>query len=1018
MPGVPRARFALPLVLALAAAAPAHAARPFFDSRAAPRAAAAAVAPARAARAFGAGAQLQLDPLTHTPRQLLRLGGALSRPADGTARAIARRYVRAHAAALGLDTTDLGTLVLTGEEESGGLTVVRWAQRYRGIPAFDNGLAVAVDRGGRVVSLTGSPRHALRVASVTPALSAARARWIVRRDAGTTRSAARARARLVLFGGAGSVRLAWDVLFRAARTADYETLVDARTGAVLYRQNLVKGAEPALVYPNYPGAPGLVNAPRTVDLQALGYLPAGATTLSGRFAHTYIDADGNLRPNFGEGVGPGAGGSWVFPLATTDGTHSFENPAHGCSAVALCTWSPGTPSSWRTNARQNAVQLHWLVSNYHDHLAAAPIRFTNASGNFEVGGRHGSDPVSVNADEGAATGPGGGPDGTHVDNAFMDTRPDGTSPNMAMFLNAHSAGVPYRDTNNGDDAGTVYHEYTHGLSSRLITLPSGTGALASPEAGAMGEAWSDFYALDYLARQGLDPDDPAIPGQEDLGRYSDAVPHITRTQGLDCPVGARAPACPGAVRTGPGGYTYGDFGQIVGRPEIHADGEIWSETLWDIRTRFVAATGSDTAGSDLTERLVTDAMRLSPPEPSMLDERNAVLAADEADFGGRHATVLWDVFRARGLGYFAAAYGGEDAHPVESFAGPPRRGTRTGSLRGTVTDRGTGLPLPRATVGLGGHDTSASFAEYLAAVTSAAGRYVIGAIPTGTYPKESITAPGYDRVVITGVRVRGGGRIVRDARLTRDWAATTGGGRIASSTDTSQAAAGCGPLQLIDGFRGAGWETVNHGSSRPRPSATLLLPRRIDVSAFRVDPAATCGDGPSASTRGYRLETSVDGRTFRVASAGAFRAADEGRLNRLAPRDGTGRDTRYVRLTLLSPQRTCSACSGKNYVDLSELEVLGQPRNVLPHGRLRAAPRRTRAGRRVVLDASSFRDPDSLITGYAWDFDGDGRTDARTTRPRMHHVYRRAGTYRATVRVRDFRGGAGVGRVRVVVARG
>ena len=40
------------------------------------------------------------------------------------------------------------------------------------------------------------------------------------------------------------------------------------------------------------------------------------------------------------------------------------------------------------------------------------------------------------------------------------------------------------------------------------------------------------------------------------------------------------PRAPGA---GPGGYTYGDFGKIAGGPEVHADGEIWLETLWDLR---------------------------------------------------------------------------------------------------------------------------------------------------------------------------------------------------------------------------------------------------------------------------------------------------------------------------------------------------------------------------------------------------------------------------------------------------
>ena len=54
-------------------------------------------------------------------------------------------------------------------------------------------------------------------------------------------------------------------------------------------------------------------------------------------------------------------------------------------------------------------------------------------------------------------------------------------------------------------------------------------------------------------------------------------------------------------------------------PETHADGEVWLETLWQLR---------QTLGAPTTEALVTAAMELSPPGPSFLDMRNAILQAD------------------------------------------------------------------------------------------------------------------------------------------------------------------------------------------------------------------------------------------------------------------------------------------------------------------------------------------------------------------------------------------------------
>ena len=173
-----------------------------------------------------------------------------------------------------------------------------------------------------------------------------------------------------------------------------------------------------------------------------------------------------------------------------------------------------------------------------------------------------------------------------------------------------------------------------------------------------------------------------------------------------------------------------------------------------------------------------------------------------------------------------------------------------------------------------------------------------------------------------------------------------------------------------------------------------------------MNPSNTCGDGPSASTKDYRLETSSDGVTFQLAKAGSFTAADRNRLNRVVPDGATGQNVKYVRLTLLSPQLTCATCSGNDFVDFTELEVVGGPPNTAPHGTLDASVRSVAVGAPVTFTAR-FTDDDSAITGYDWDFDGNGTVDRSTAGPTTSFAYPAAGTYTAKVMAKDFRGGAG-----------
>jgi hypothetical protein len=818
------------------------------------------------------------------------------------------------------------------------------------------------------------------------------------------------RARLVLFGARG-VHLAWHLTYAAGNTEHYDAVVDATTGEVLYRANLVKFLD-AYVYHNYPGAPS--GGTRTQE-NITPYLDAGATTMRGPNVHAFADiSDGHdgapgetdtdvAQP--GEEVSPSDPN---FPFAYDENS---SRSAAGCGPMSLCTWDSTVPKSWQTLGggdqwKANVVQTFWYANHFHDHLAHDAPGFTAASGNFE-----GDDPLSLNALDGAASGPDGGPDANHINNANMVTRADGESPRMQMYLWANGPRAPFRDINGGDDAAVLYHEYTHGLSSRLVTNGDGTQALNTPHAGAMGEGWSDWYAEDLLVRENLVTDTPGTDGDVDMGRYTGSTPHALRRQALDCAVGSTdagaCPAPPSPSTAGAGGFTLGDFAKVRGRAEVHSDGEIWAQTLWEIRQRLVAKLASDLAGSDAAERIITDAMRLSIPEPSFLDMRNAILAADQNFSGGANQSLLWDVFARRGIGFYAGVLDGSDIAPAEDFAAPPPADAPQGTIAGEVLDARTKAPLTGVVAGIGGLSTRSSFAPYFAATTGADGRYTLGGVPQGTYPKVSMSRPGYDKVV-RPVTV-GPDATAYDTELVRDWSSSSGGGQVRATNDASGDPYGCGPAAVIDQSQGAGWSAQNttHRTPARFPTAIYELPAAVTVERFGVDPSATCGDDISAMAKDYTIETSPDGTAWTLAYAGRSTQDDAGQLKSVDVSGGPRAGVRFLRLTLKSPLAEADGSAGQHYIDFSELEVYGIGPNQAPTGSLTAAPGSVPIGGTVTFDASSFRDPDGRVAAYDWDFDGNGQVDATTTSPTAQTTYAKAGSMTATVAARDFVGGTG-----------
>ncbi len=651
------------------------AARPQLDVRGGER----TVVPARVREArralderLGIEGRVATDAVGGGLRVLRRTDGFLSGPRAGDAADVALAYVRTHADVFGLSTTDLTALRLTDRTTSDdGVTHLTWTPVADGIPAYDGELRVHVARDGRVVAAGGPSLGGLSIAATTPRVNASQALAVAQGDVGApaalpraSRSAGPQRvtrfsngdgARLVVFDAPRGDRLAWRVTVAGRDPYVYDVLVDAASGAVLTRHSLTDFASNAPVYAYHPGA----GPETTVDLARWLTAPL---VLSGPNAHAYADVDGDDVADPGEEVRPSSGTDWNYPASFFTDVCTF------------CTWDDSDVATEAANRRHATTQLFYLVNAFHDWLRDSEVGFTASDGNFE-----GLDPVRAEADDAVlARSP-------SFNNANMTTFPDGTSPRMQMYL--WGGGFPA--VNGSDDASVVFHEYAHGLSNRLIGDGDG---LNDKQSGAMGEGWSDWYAMDYLVAHALVLD-TAADAEVVVGEYvtGDATAGIRR-QPLDCSVGSSAPACGGSVLAGhAGGFTFADLGRVGGDAldtpsfEVHDDGEIWAETLWDIRTAL---------GGPIARRLITNGMRLSPVNPSFLDGRDAILLADQTGFAGAHHDQLWQLFARRGMGWGARTAGANGTSATASFSATPLLATATAVDDAAPLGDGDGIAEP------------------------------------------------------------------------------------------------------------------------------------------------------------------------------------------------------------------------------------------------------------------------------------------------------------------------------------
>ncbi|HEV8593185.1 MAG TPA: M36 family metallopeptidase [Pyrinomonadaceae bacterium] len=465
---------------------------------------------------------------------------------------------------------------------------------------------------------------------------------------------------------------AWRVLIWEPSNA-YYVIVDAQSGTALWRKNITEDQTQSATYQVYTNPNAMVNI-----AESPAPLTPGPTSPNGAqgalLTRVNVTRVGNEAPytfnnngwmtdgtNFTDGNNVEAG-------IDRDGINGVDATQPGNpNRVFDSTWNPppGNPppgdDPLTAQAQRGAtIQMFYAMNLYHDELYR--LGFTEQARNFQASnfGRGGTEADRVSAE---------GQDSSGTNNANFSTPADGGRGRMQMYI--WTGPTPDRDGTT--DIDIIYHEVTHGTSNRLHGNGSG---LSTNMSRGMGEGWSDFYSHSLTS----EPGDPlngiyTTGGYATLNitagfvnnyyygirRYPKAVigftggannkPHNAFTFSYinaDCL--SRMTAANFAFGPGPVGIS-------SACDQVHNIGEIWSSALWEVRGQFITRLGWPD-GNRKTLQIVTDGMKLAPVGPTILQERDAIVAAAQASAAAPEAAAdvadVWNGFALRGMGFSAS----------------------------------------------------------------------------------------------------------------------------------------------------------------------------------------------------------------------------------------------------------------------------------------------------------------------------------------------------------------------------
>ncbi|MCK9537907.1 PepSY domain-containing protein [Dokdonella sp.] len=147
---------------------------------------------------------------------------------------MAREFVAARQAQLGLAGTDLADLALASVRAGKAFSVVRLRQLQQGLPVFGSDLAVSVAPDGKVLFVANATLRGLVAVDTTARVGEAQARTLARRYLGTAATRHETSEKKIYQASDGT-HLVWHVVIIATDglRGTWEVLVDAHSGEVL-----------------------------------------------------------------------------------------------------------------------------------------------------------------------------------------------------------------------------------------------------------------------------------------------------------------------------------------------------------------------------------------------------------------------------------------------------------------------------------------------------------------------------------------------------------------------------------------------------------------------------------------------------------------------------------------------------------------------------------------------------------------------------------------------------------------
>ncbi len=685
----------------------------------------------------------------------------LSAPSTASPLTVAVDYLRANATQYGIQSRDLDHYTVTNQytDSHNGVTHIYLQQMYNGLPVADALASIHVSPTGRVLSaginfVTGLPTPP-QFSTPAPYISALTALGTIASLGG--RSVNMSQLTTHNFGGTeqltyysgpglngfaaqavsaslhyvpkpdGSLELAWKLGIRYSDSTHWfegsiGTQFGGRVGQLIRLADYRKDASyNVLPYPLRDPLDG--NFDVVVNPQDPTASPFGWHDINGFVGPEFYDTRGNNISAQDDIDDNDQGGLYGLPVAPL--TLDFNTQV---------TLPLGAPATYREAATINAFYWANLAHDISFHYG-----FTEIAGNFQQENYTNlgmeDDPVRVDIQDSGA-----------LNNAFMFTPPDGQVGRLSLGIS--TSFVPNRD--NALDNWTIIHEYTHGISDRLTGGPANASALVQLQSTGMAEGWSDWFGLMLTT---------------DFTTDTANTPQVV-SEWVDGPPGVGIRRFPYSFNLATNPLTLDDFNGIdpvsgIPNSESHNAGEIWASALWDLTWLLIQKHGFDPdfyngdGGNNLVIQLVFDGMKLQPANPSFLEARDAILAADLALTGGANYTEIWTAFGRRGFGQLADD-GPSAASSIvtQSFVVPPPLFGVSGTVYEDINNNNqinaTDAPLSGWVIYADLNNNSTLDLGEPRTTSGADGTYSLALTTPGTVTIREEVQTGYQRILPSG----------------------------------------------------------------------------------------------------------------------------------------------------------------------------------------------------------------------------------------------------------------------------